>query len=111
VNVAVSPLTVNEKDVIVNEPHVSFAATVAVFPATDQVRVQEADGSDVVVDDRVPPSFTAKSNIAVPLYPLSVVYGHVHVPAKGLAGVEAAPLLPELEQPAATPATKASDNT
>ncbi len=112
-NVALLPLTVNEKDVMVNESHVSFVATVAVVSATDHVRVHDADGSDIVDDDRVPPSLTVKSNIAVPVYPLFVMYGQVHVPANGLAGVEVAPLPPEVdvEQAAPRPAKRAADKT
>jgi uncharacterized membrane protein len=108
-NVAVSPVTVKENDVTVNEPHGAFAATLAVVPVTDHARVQEADGSDVVVDDRVPPSLATKSKVAVSLNPLFVVNGHVHVPANGLAGVVGAPLPLELEQAAAMAAKRASD--
>jgi hypothetical protein len=102
--VAVSPLTTNESDVMVNPPHIVFAGTVAVVPETVHGRVHDAGGSDVVVETSVPPSPVVKTMVAVSWYPLFVMYGQVQVPRpeKGFAGEE--PLL-ELELAHAAPTT------
>jgi hypothetical protein len=72
-NVAVSPVTTNESDVRVNEPHVVFEGTVAFVPETVHGRVHDAGGSDVAMETSVPPSPMVKTMVAVSWYPLFVI--------------------------------------